>query len=280
MNKMRIRISAALIGVTALIGAVPVPVFAQTGKEADCICEVKCTEEKINDLCPVCIEDRTLCQGAEPAEEEEPAEQPEELEETEDQEEETEPEGPLTPDGNMNLVDDYGDPEKSGKQFITVTSKNGNYFYIVIDRDDNGSETVHFMNLVDEADILSLMDDDAVEEYATKKTQKEEPESEVIEEPEEPEPEVTEEEPEKKTSKVPTASLVLLVLAGLGGIGVYVYKKFGKMTKKGDATDPDAGYFEGEDEDYLDTLAGEEKNDPSDHRSDSPESDDDLIKSS
>lgn len=42
-----------------------------------------------------------------------------------------EPEGqPLTPEGNATLVDDYyGD-----KQLITVTTKAGNYFYILIDR--------------------------------------------------------------------------------------------------------------------------------------------------
>lgn len=40
----------------------------------------------------------------------------------------------LTPDGNLTLVDDYGSPDKSGKQFITVTTKAGNYFYIIIDR--------------------------------------------------------------------------------------------------------------------------------------------------
>ena len=41
----------------------------------------------------------------------------------------TEPEGRLTPDGNMDLVDDYGSAVKSGKQFITFTTKNGNYFW-------------------------------------------------------------------------------------------------------------------------------------------------------
>lgn len=52
--------------------------------------------------------------------------------------------GPLTLDGNLTLVDDYGSANGQGKQFITVETKNGQYFYIIIDRDDHGMETVHF----------------------------------------------------------------------------------------------------------------------------------------
>ena len=71
----------------------------------------------------------------------------------------------LTPDGNLTLVDDVGSPTKSGKQFITAVIKNGNYFYIIIDRDDKGEETVHFLNQVDEADLLKLMDEEEVAEF-------------------------------------------------------------------------------------------------------------------
>lgn len=65
----------------------------------------------------------------------------------------------LTPDGNLTLVDDIGASAGSGKQFITVESKNGNVFYLIIDRDDDGEETVHFLNQVDEADLLALTED-------------------------------------------------------------------------------------------------------------------------
>ena len=71
--------------------------------------------------------------------------------------EEPEKEEPLTPDGNATLVDDFG----GNKQLITVTTKNGNYFYILIDRDDEGENTVHFLNQVDEADLMALLEDDS-----------------------------------------------------------------------------------------------------------------------
>lgn len=65
----------------------------------------------------------------------------------------------LTPDGNLTLIDDIGSTTQSGKQFITVEPKTGNVFYLIIDRDDEGKETVHFLNQVDEADLLALMED-------------------------------------------------------------------------------------------------------------------------
>ena len=79
--------------------------------------------------------------------------------------------GALTPEGNLTLVDDYHTnySDGSGQQFITLVSKSGNTFYLVIDRNAKGQQTVHFMNLVDEADLLALMEEDAADAYTAKK---------------------------------------------------------------------------------------------------------------
>jgi len=79
---------------------------------------------------------------------------------------------PLTPDGNLTLIDDilqggyFASVEESAqlenKQFVTVQTKSGNYFYLVIDR-SGGQEHVYFLNLVDEADLLALLEEAGTE---------------------------------------------------------------------------------------------------------------------
>ena len=67
---------------------------------------------------------------------------------------------PLTPEGNMTLVDDTQGDAAKDKQFIVVQSRGGDYFYIIIDNAAEGENRVHFINQVDEADLLAIIDED------------------------------------------------------------------------------------------------------------------------
>lgn len=157
----------------------------------------------------------------------------------------------FTPDGNMNLIDDYGTRSGAGKQFITLTTKNGNYFYLIIDRDDNGTETVHFLNLVDESDLLSLMDEEEAKKYTDSTTDNAEPTVTPDEEaPEEPTSEPVEEPVEEpaKEKKSSTGVMALILIAAVGGIGAYLYMKKGKSKDNNADPDPDFDYNE---DDYL-----------------------------
>ena len=144
-------------------------------------------------------------------------------EETVVTEETAQPALPLTPDGNLTLVDDITTNEESSKQFITAVTKNGNYFYLVIDRADD-KDNVYLLNMVDEADLMALMEGEPV----------------PMPKPEEPQPtptEPTEEEPVKEETEKPknnTLPLLMLVLAMCGG-GAFYYLKFvkGKNNHKG-----------------------------------------------
>ena len=183
--------------------------------------------------------------------------------------EEPQKEEPLTPDGNATLVDDFG----GNKQLITVTTKNGNYFYILIDRDDEGENTVHFLNMVDEADLMALIEDGETEETTVMPqtcTCKEKCEAGAVNEScpvclnnrnscigaeKETEPE-TEAEPEQPKDNKGTKSLLLLFLLTLfAGGGAFYYFKYikPKETVKGSPDFSDFDFDEDEeDTDYED----------------------------
>jgi flagellar basal body-associated protein FliL len=158
----------------------------------------------------------------------------------------------LTPEGNLTLVDDVGKTTGAGKQFVTMVTKNGNYFYLVIDRDDKGESTVHFLNQVDERDLFSLMDEDEAaamkEELAAEEAAKQAAENPPAATPSETETEV--QEPEKKPAGSMLPALIVLILV-LGGGGAFFFLQLTKK-KKAEAVrpDPDADYEEEDDSDF------------------------------
>ena len=162
--------------------------------------------------------------------------------------------GALTPEGNLTLVDDYytNYSDGSGQQFITLVSKSGNTFCLVIDRNAKGQQTVHFMNLVDEADLLALMEEEDADAYTAEKeaaTQAEQDRLKAEEEAKKAAEEAasgTEQPKENKITKIASGFLgvvVLIALAAGGGFYVFAKQKQKKQAEK-EALDPDAGYTE------------------------------------
>mgnify|MGYP000251277457 CR=1 FL=1 len=163
--------------------------------------------------------------------------------------------GALTPEGNLTLVDDYHTSysDGSGQQFITLVSKSGNTFYLVIDRNAKGQQTVHFMNLVDEADLLALMEEDAADAYTAEKEAAAQAEQDKLKAEEEAKKAAEEaaasgeEQPkENKVTKIASGFLgvvVLIALAAGGGFYAFAKQKQKKQAEK-EALDPDANYTE------------------------------------
>ena len=163
--------------------------------------------------------------------------------------------GALTPEGNLTLVDDYHTnySDGSGQQFITLVSKSGNTFYLVIDRNAKGDNTIHFMNLVDEADLLALMEEDAADAYTAEKEaavqaelERKQAEEDAKKAAEEAAASDTEQPKENKVTKIASSFLGVVVLIALAaGGGFYFYRQ--QMQKKKvekEALDPDANYTE------------------------------------
>ena len=162
--------------------------------------------------------------------------------------------GALTPEGNLTLVDDYHTDysDGSGQQFITLVSKSGSTFYLVIDRNAKGQQTVHFMNLVDEADLLSLMEDEDAEAYTAEKEaaaqaeQERKQAEEDTKKAEEAAASGTEQPKENKITKYATTFLGMIALVALaagGGFYAFMKQKQKKQAEK-EALDPDADYTE------------------------------------
>ena len=163
--------------------------------------------------------------------------------------------GALTPEGNLTLVDDYHTSysDGSGQQFITLVSKSGNTFYLVIDRNAKGQQTVHFMNLVDEADLLALMEEDAADAYTAEKEAAAQAEQDKLKAEEEAKKAAEEaaasgeEQPkENKVTKIASGFLGVVVLIALAaGVGFYAFaKQKQKKQAEKEALDPDANYTE------------------------------------
>lgn len=145
----------------------------------------------------------------------------------------------LTLDGNAQLMDDVTDNENL--QFITVTARDGNEFYIIIDKGAQ-SENVYFLNTVDESDLAAL-----VEDYTPEQTTQQQPEPSSTPDAEPAESEQEQEkqpEPDAENTNSSFLFLIVLVLAGGAGLAVYYFKVFRPKKKLEQADDLEDFEFE------------------------------------
>ena len=154
----------------------------------------------------------------------------------------------LTPKGNAQLVDDVSDNENL--QFITVTARDGNVFYFVIDKGAQ-SENVYFLNTVDESDLEALVGQSDKKPTATSKPEQTEntAETDLTENDKKNADSKTEksEQPEQNRQKNNSGLFIILALAAAAGIGGYYYKVILPKKKLEQADDLDDFDFEDED---------------------------------
>lgn len=172
---------------------------------------------------------------------------------------------PIEDEGNAYTRDLLYD-KATNKQFITVQTKTGNTFYIVIDYDAPINEEeeqyqTYFLNMVDESDLLALMDEEAVADLTTCTCETKCVAGEVNTgcavcknnmsectgaepEPETPIEEGETETPEEPESTSPNIGLIIGIIAvvGIGG-AAYYYFKFVRGKKQ---KDEDLDFFDDE----------------------------------
>ena len=192
-----------------------------------------------------------------PSTSQEETEDSSESSDTEDETESAVPEGAFTPEGTGTVLDSATEQEDD-KQFYTITTADGNVFYLIIDgkRDSENvnvfyliidgkrdSENVYFLNGVTEEDLLSLAQQDnggesAIEVVTCNCTEKCEAGAvntdcpickndlngclgKVTEEPAPEETEQPEAEPEKSGGNTGMIIFLVIALAAAGGLGYY-----------------------------------------------------------
>ena len=155
----------------------------------------------------------------------------------------------LTPKGNAQLADDVSDNENL--QFITVTARDGNVFYFVIDKGAQ-SENVYFLNTVDESDLEALVEQTDKKPTASAKPEQTEntAETDLSETDTKDNPDTKaekSEQPEQNRPKNNSGLFIILALAAAVGIGGYYYKVILPKKKLEQADDLDDFDFEDED---------------------------------
>ncbi|MCR2050334.1 DUF4366 domain-containing protein [Acetatifactor muris] len=178
------------------------------------------------------------------------------------------PDGAFTPEGTGTVLD-TAIGEDGDKQFYTITSEDGNVFYLIIDGKRDGNN-VYFLNGVTEADLMALAEKSGdtmsaipAEDVCTCTEKCAAGEVDTAcpvckndlkgctgkEKPAETEEPAQAEQPKKDKGSAGTIIFILIALLAAGGVGYYVKIVRPKQQAEDDEDFEDDGYGEGFDPD-------------------------------
>ena len=174
-----------------------------------------------------------------------------EKEETVIEENTTEEEAPFSVPGNGQVQDDI--TNSKNKEFLTITTKNNNTFYLVIDRSAT-VDNVSMLSQIDENDLKEFLEEDQTTSSVVDVT----PNIVIDENTNTDQNNQTETEaPEKEESSSNLGALIAIFAAAVLGVGGYGYMKFIKPKKDEDDGDEEGIEMIGE----SDELEDEESED-------------------
>lgn len=140
--------------------------------------------------------------------------------------------------GNGEVKDDITD--SSSKEFLTVTTKNNNTFYIVIDRSAT-SQNVYMLSQVDENDLAEFLDKDSTATVVTPQTDTSNVVLDDTESNDATDEETSVDIQKKDQTKTNMGAMAAILILALGGVAAYYYFKIYKPKKEAEEDDQPEG---------------------------------------
>ena len=161
-------------------------------------------------------------------------------------------EEPFSVPGNAQVQDDI--TNSKNKEFLTITTKNNNTFYLIIDRSAN-VDNVYMLSQIDENDLQEFLEEDSSASTIVDVTPEvvidENTHTEQTEQP-------ATESPEKEGTTSNLGALVAILIAAILGVGAYGYIKFIKPKKDEDDGDDEGIEMIGESDPFEEDQESED----------------------
>ena len=161
-------------------------------------------------------------------------------------------EEPFSVPGNAQVQDDI--TNSKNKEFLTITTKNNNTFYLIIDRSAN-VDNVYMLSQIDENDLQEFLEEDSSASTIVDVTPEvvidENTHTEQTEQP-------ATESPEKEGTASNLGALVAILIAAILGVGAYGYIKFIKPKKDEDDGDDEGIEMIGESDPFQEDQESED----------------------